>query len=353
MRARALASFALVACIAVLPGCRFGRAAVRAGGSFFSSPRAVAKADQPIKKDARLAIIWVGHATVLVQIDDKVILTDPVFTSTVGQHSKRLVEPGIDPDKLPPVDAVLVSHMHFDHLSLGSLSMIEDKVRMLLLPRGGTTYLTDFSFPSVELAPWQPWEKDGLRVTAAPVNHVGFRYGVDDAWMKDSFTGYVVEYHGIKVYFGGDTAYDQRLFVETAHRFPKLDLALLPIGPIEPRDFMRRFHMDPHEAVQAFVDLDAQRMVPIHYDTFINSTDNPGDCLRELGEARKRYSLGEREVIPVGIGEQWVFLKQGEEPKHTPLPVPKPPPAPSAAPPTPPPAEKEPPKEIPEEDRLD
>ena len=351
MRGAGLASLALVACLALLPGCRIGRATVRAAGSLFDSPRKVAKVEHPLKKDARLAVIWIGHATALVQIDDKIILTDPVFTSTIGQLSKRLVEPGLDPENLPPVDAVLVSHMHFDHLSLGSLSMIEDKVRMLLLPRGGTTYLTDFSFPSIELSPWQAWEKGGLRVTAAPVDHVGFRYGLDDAWMKESFTGYVIEYHGIKVYFGGDTAYEQSLFVETARRFPKLDLALLPIGPIEPRPLMRVFHMDPYEAVQAFVDLDAQRMVPIHYDTFINSTDHPGDALAALGQARKRYALGEREILPVGIGEQWVFVKQGEEPKHTPLPVAKPPPPPAAKPSESP--DKEPPKEIPDDDRLD
>ena len=353
MRRTLLASIGIAACVAVLPGCRIGRAVVRAGGSLFDSPRAVSKVEHPVKKDARLAIIWVGHATALVQIDDKVILTDPVFTSTVGEMSKRLVEPGIDPEKLPPIDAVVVSHMHFDHLSLGSLSMIEDKVRMLCLPRGGTAYLTDFHFPSIELAPWQPWEKDGLRVTAAPVDHVGYRYGIDDAWMKESFTGYVIEYHGIKVYFGGDTAYAQPLFVETARRFPKLDLALLPIGPIEPRSIMRVFHMDPQEAVQAFIDLDAQRMVPIHYDTFVNSTDNPGDALRALGEARQKYSFGEREIVPVGVGEQWVFVKQGEEPKHTPLPVRKPPAKPASPPAAAPDKDKEPPKEIPEEDRLD
>ena len=95
-----------------------------------------------------------------------------------------------------------------------------------------------------------------------------------------------------------------QLFVETARRFPKLDLALLPIGPIEPRSLMRIFHMDPYEAMQAFIDLDAQRMVPIHYDTFVNSTDRPGDALKALADARKRWSIGEREVVPVGVGEQ-------------------------------------------------
>ena len=108
----------------------------RAGGRARSSRRRArsTKLTDPIDKNARLAVLWIGHATALVQIDDKVILTDPVFTSSVGQLSKRLVEPGLDPENLPPVDAVLISHMHFDHLSLGSLEMIERKVRMLLMP---------------------------------------------------------------------------------------------------------------------------------------------------------------------------------------------------------------------------
>jgi N-acyl-phosphatidylethanolamine-hydrolysing phospholipase D len=339
-----------------LGGCRVGRAVGRATSAFFSSPREVKKTKEPVKKDARLAVLWVGHATALVQIDDKVILTDPVFTSSVGQFARRLVEPGLDVKDVPPVDAVLISHMHWDHLSLGTLDAIESKVRALFLPRGGTAYLTDFNFPAYELRTWQAWEKNGLRVTAVPVDHVGFRYGVDDAWMKESFTGYVVEYHGIKVYYGGDTAYHQEMFVETGERFPGLDLALLPIAPIEPHEFMRRFHMDPREALQAFIDLKASRMVPIHYDTFVTSTDSPGDALRELDAAKKKVNLGAwRSVVPIAIGERRVLVKPGEEakPKAAP-PAPAPPPPPAPAPP--PPAEK--PKEkdkstIPDDQRLD
>ena len=141
-----------------LAGCRLMGAGGRAAGALLSTPRKVKKLDNPIDKDARLAVLWVGHATALVQIDDKVILTDPVFTSSVGQLSKRVVEPGLEPKNLPPIDAVLVSHMHFDHLSLGSLSEIERKIRMLVMPRGGVVYLTDFGFPVVELGPWTAWE---------------------------------------------------------------------------------------------------------------------------------------------------------------------------------------------------
>jgi L-ascorbate metabolism protein UlaG (beta-lactamase superfamily) len=352
--ARALA--VVVACAVgggTLAGCRIMRASGKGAAALFTSPRKVTKLKNPIDKDARLAVLWVGHATALVQIDDKVILTDPVFTSSVGQVSKRVVEPGLDPENLPPIDAVLVSHMHFDHLSLGSLSAIEKKVRMLLMPPEGVTYLTDFDFPVLELEPWQAWEKDGLRVTAAPVDHVGYRYGIDDAWMTRSFTGYVIEYHGLKVYFGGDTAYDQKLFVDVADRFPAIDLALLPIGPIEPRTLMRRFHMDPREALQSFFDLGAKRMVPIHYDTFVNSTDEPGDALRELEGAKKKWSMGSREVVTVAVGERKVFIKKGEGPA---VPEPsRPSAAPTPAPPAPAPAPKKPPpkNDIPDDDKLD
>src|SRR5439155_9821651 len=150
--------------------------------------------------------------------------------------------------------------------------------------------------------------------TSVPVDHVGFRYGADDAWMKTGFTAYVIDYHGIRVYFAGDTAYAQKDFVETGQRFPGIDLALLPIAPVEPRELMRRFHTDPPEALQAFFDLRAKRMMPIHYGTFVNSSDDADAALKGLDAAKARYSLGDREITVVRIGEQHVFLKKGENP---------------------------------------
>ena len=344
---RALALAGLLA-TPLLSGCSLGSAFGRATASLFDRPRPVKKLTSAVDKSARLSVLWIGHATALIQIDDKLILTDPVFTTTVGQLSKRLVEPGFDAENLPALDAVLISHLHFDHLSLGSLSMIEPKVRMLLMPRTGVTYLTDFGFPVLELRTWQAYEKDGLRITATPVLHLGFRYGLDGDWMNEGFTGYVIEYHGLKVYFGGDTAYDQKLFVDTGQRFPDLDVALLPIGPIEPRDFMRRVHLDPGEAIQAFFDLGAKRMVPVHYDTFVNSTDAPGDAIKALDVAKKKWDLGAREIVPLAIGERRVFVKVGEGPSV--VPSAKPASAPVTSAPATPAAPK---PDVPDDDKLD
>jgi N-acyl-phosphatidylethanolamine-hydrolysing phospholipase D len=295
----------------VLSGCRVAtflpRFFVRTVELSFQDIRPVPnKLENPVRPGAGLAVLWVGHATVLVQIEDKFILTDPVFTDTVGQISKRLVEPGLTPDALPMIDAVLVSHMHFDHLSLGSLELIEDKVRDLFVPQRGLVYVPDdFAFRTWELARFERWERDGLRVTAVPVRHVGFRYGIDGAWMTTSYTGYVVEYRGRSVYFGGDTGYG-RGFLETAKRFPKLDLALLPIAPIEPRDFMCRVHLDPPEALRAFVDLQARYFMPIHFDTFLNSDDEFGAAPKQLIDVVKAAHLEERLVL-LAPGEQRVL----------------------------------------------
>jgi N-acyl-phosphatidylethanolamine-hydrolysing phospholipase D len=309
MRSRALLSLTSAAALVLAGldlGCSaFGRSAVL----FVHTPREVqGKITHPVRSDARLAVLWVGHATTLLQIDDKVILTDPVFTSTVGQFSRRAVEPGIRVEDVPHVDLVLISHMHVDHLSLGTLGMLQDRIHRLVVPEGGLTYVPDFRFEDFELPTWRAFEDDGMRVTAVPVRHVGFRYGADQAWMTRSFTGYVIEYHGITVYYGGDTGYEPRNFEATAAKFPHIDLAILPIGPIEPRSFMEKTHEDPGEALSAFATLRARWMVPIHYATFINSFDELGDPLRVLQRVMSERRLTADQVQILGIGEQHVFI---------------------------------------------
>ncbi|MBL8613906.1 MAG: MBL fold metallo-hydrolase [Myxococcales bacterium] len=277
--------------------------------ALFGAPAKVAHPAVVVRKDARLAVTWVGHATALVQMDDKVFLTDPVFTNTVGMVVRRSVEPGLTPEELPRLDFALVSHLHPDHLSYGSLDLVEKKVGHLLMPWGGLAYLPSYSFDASELMPWQSWERGGVRVTAVPVQHTGFRFGADFEWMREGYTGYVVQYHGLTVYFGGDTAYDDH-FSRTRERFPTIDVALVPIGPIEPHDFMRTWHVDPAEAVQGFVDLGAKAMVPVHYDTFFNGRDAVGEAPRQLREAVLRHGVDPERVAVLKVGEQRVFVKK-------------------------------------------
>lgn len=277
--------------------------------SFFSTPTPILnKIQHPYQPEARLAVLWIGHATVLIQIDNKFILTDPILTNTVGYISKRLIETGVNVQNIPPLDVVLVSHMHVDHLSLGSLDLIEFKTKQLLVPEGGLVYIPNFSFESDQLKTWESWEKDGLRITAVPAIHNGWRYGLDDAWMKRSYTGYLVAYNGIKVYFAGDTAYDPTIFVELGQRFPGIDLALVPIAPIHPREYSKVRHSDPIEAIQIYKDLQARWLMPIHFDTFSESIDTLGEASTILRAEMMRQNLTENEVALLEVGEQKIFL---------------------------------------------
>jgi L-ascorbate metabolism protein UlaG (beta-lactamase superfamily) len=118
----------------------------------------------------------------------------------------------------------------------------------------------------------------------------------------------VFEYRGLSVYFGGDTVFDGDAFRATAQHFTALDLALLPICPINPRGFMRRAHMDPARTLDAWAVLGARRMMPIHFDTFINSDDHPGECSLELLSEMARRNIEPERVELLSIGEQRVLI---------------------------------------------
>ena len=279
--------------------------------ALFSSPQKIEnKITDPIRDDSRLAVLWIGHATLLIQIDDKFILTDPVFTETTAFISKRLIEPGIEVENLPNIDVALISHLHADHLSIGSLDMIESKVNELLVPQEGLVYIPNYDFESNELRIWQTWEKDGLKITSVPVLHNGMRYGIDGAWLDKSFTGYVIQYNGITVYFGGDTGYEPgtSIFIETQNHFPDIELAFLPIAPIHPREYSKGRHTDPADAVKIMTELNAKKMMPMHFDTFAESYDTLGEAENTMLAEMKKNNLSVNEIILLNIGEQKVII---------------------------------------------
>jgi len=286
-----------------------GRFAARSVERLFDTTESVrTRIVSPVRDSVGLSVLWVGHATMLVQIHDKVFLTDPVFTNTAGLIARRSVEPGLDPSSIPRVDFTLISHIHFDHLNYSSLGMLP-KEGQLIIPLGGAEYMPEFGFAAtIELRPWETIERDGVRITAVPVRHFAGRYGFDILWMGNrGYTGYIIEYHGTTVFFAGDTAYDPELFKEIGRRF-HIDLAFIPIAPIEPREFMRRVHADPSDALQIFRDTQARLMVPMHFRTFFQGLDPTPEHAQELlRSAVEERGLRDR-VVTLGVGEQRVFV---------------------------------------------
>jgi N-acyl-phosphatidylethanolamine-hydrolysing phospholipase D len=268
----------------------------------------VAKIEHPVFPQVGLSVLWIGHATCLIQIGDKVFLTDPIFTNTAGMISKRRIEPGILPSSIDRLDYILISHIHFDHLSYGNLSLLP-KTATMLLPPGGGEYTPEFGFSEYrEMNAWTTFEADGVRITAVPVKHFNGRYGFDVAWLDHhTYTGYVIEYQGQTVFFAGDTGYDPEMFREIGRKFT-IDIALIPIAPVEPRDFMMRVHIDPKEALQIFEDVGAKFMIPIHHRTFVQGLDSTltyaQDQLKRLVSERHI----EDRVMILGIGEQRILV---------------------------------------------
>jgi L-ascorbate metabolism protein UlaG (beta-lactamase superfamily) len=208
-----------------------------------------------------LAVTFVGHATLLLQWKGLNILTDPNFVPRVVVP-KRLVEPGIPVEQLPPLDLIVVSHAHLDHLVKPSLRKLGKEVPVVV-PTGLAELITPLGFRRVyELNWWEIYEEDGFKVIHVPAKHWGRRTPHD---RERGYGGFVIERHGHHVYFAGDTAYFKG-FLEIGRAFP-IDLALLPIGAYRPLSF-RQVHCNPEDALQAFEDMQARYMVPIHWGTF-------------------------------------------------------------------------------------
>ena len=261
----------------------------------------------PVFQNVKLAVSWVGHATVLIQIYNKIIITDPLFTNTIGMVVKRFVKPGLEPSLITNVDFTLISHMHFDHLSYGSLDMLP-KNGTLLIPYGIARYVPDFGFMKTEeLQPWEFIENDSVRITAVPAQHFTGRYGFDRDWMGDiGYTGYVVEYRGVVVFFAGDTGYNSEFFKEIGSRF-KIDLAIIPIAPSSGNGLGSQVHVGPLGALTIFKDVGAAFMMPIHFGTLLfGSTANPNGPLEQLRVIAAREGISNR-IVGLEAGEQRII----------------------------------------------
>ena len=247
-------------------------------------PDAVANADYPLPNRPQpggISATYIGHATVLVQTSDVCFITDPVFSKRAGPFGllgpKRVRPPGVALSDLPLLDFALVSHNHYDHLDLPSLrALAAAGMQQLVSGLGNKSFLERRRVrPAVELDWWDSVALgNGVRVTFVPAQHWSNRTNFDRN--KTLWGGFVVETAAGTIYFAGDTGY-AHYFDEIAVRFPRIDLALLPIGAYEPRDFMKLQHMNPEEAVQAHRKLRPRVSIALHFGTF-RLTPEPFDA---------------------------------------------------------------------------
>lgn len=234
----------------------------------------------------------VNHCTFLVQLPGCTLLTDPVWSERVSPFGfvgpKRIRPPGIAWDALPRIDAVLVSHNHFDHLDLPTLRLLHERFRpKFITGLGNRALLVAHGLTDVEELDWWQASKAtqlGARITYTPAQH----------WSARSFTarnitlwgGFWIENARHRILFAGDSGYGPE-FADIRQRLGAPDLAMIPIGAYEPRWFMGGVHLAPSEALRAHHDLGARRSLAMHFDTFQLADEGFGDAERELAVARE------------------------------------------------------------------
>ncbi len=255
-----------------------------------------------------IRVTMVGHATVLVQMDGVNLLTDPVWSVAAGPRGwmgpRRRRPPALPLDALPPIDLVLLSHNHYDHLDVPTLVALHQKHRCTVVtPLGNAAYLRRFGIDAVELDWWGSSLQRGLAVTCVPAQHFSGR-GLFDR-DHSLWGGFVVEGPAGRVYFAGDTGWGSH-FAEIGERCGPPDVALLPIGAFRPRAIMRPVHTDPEEAVRAHRALGAVRSVPIHFGTFALGADGPDEALTGLAAARVQHGVAEEAFAELAHGASLV-----------------------------------------------
>jgi L-ascorbate metabolism protein UlaG (beta-lactamase superfamily) len=253
-----------------------------------------------------VSITWAGHASWVVRIGGLTVLTDPVWSARIPGTPRRITPVGVPWSQLPPVDAVVISHNHYDHLDAPTVKRLP-RSTPCYVPAGLGAWFRRRGFLRVtELDWWEGAELDGVRLDFVPAHHWSRRTLTDTC--RTLWGGWVLtDGAGRRVYFAGDTGYGP-FFGEIARAHPGIDIALLPIGAYAPRWMLRPVHTDPEEAVRAFTDLGAAAMAPMHWATFLLSGEPPLEPLTRLRAAWAAAGLPREALWDLPVGSSRVLV---------------------------------------------
>ncbi len=246
---------------------------------------------------------WIGHATLLVQMDGVNFLTDPIWSQTPSPvpliGPSRWVDPGVALEDLPAIDFVVISHNHYDHLDLPSLRKLAalNSATVFFVPQGNGDLLRKNGIDQVQELNWgDTADYKGITIHCLPTQHWSKRSLTDTR--KALWSSWAVMGAERRFYFAGDTGYFDG-FKEIGAKLGPFDLAAVPVGAYEPSAMMKASHMNPEEAVQGALDVQAETAVAIHFGTF-DLSDEP------ISEPPLRFKAAAEET-PLGLNNSWVL----------------------------------------------
>ena len=239
---------------------------------------------------------WLGHATVAIQAGDDLLLTDPHLSDGVPLYARK-TPPAVALAQLPDPRLAVISHNHYDHLDEDTVMGLSAGVHWLV-PKGLAAWFEARGRKVSELDWWQSVSDGPWTLTCVPMQHWSRRWG--QAKNETLWCGWLIEGHGSRYFFAGDSGYFHG-FAEIGRQLGPIDVALLPIGAYAPRWFLGYQHMAPEEALQAFVDLRARYLLPVHWGAFDFAQEPLDEPPRALMRAAEAAGLGAAvKVFPVG-----------------------------------------------------
>ena len=280
----------------------------------YPSPYADASVRPPAPRELRVTLV--GHATFLIQTAGLTILTDPIWSERASPFAfagpRRHNPPGIRFDDLPRIDAVLISHNHYDHLDLPTIGRLWQRDRPRIVAPLGNDAVIRAADPAIAVTAVDWGDSVALgreggpaaTVTAEPVHHWSARATTDRNHAL--WAGYALKADGRTLFFAGDTGFAEgRPFRRAAARHPRIDVALLPIGAYEPRWFMRAQHMNPDDAVQAMGLLGARQALGFHWGTFQLTDEGVDRPAADLAIALRTRRIAPSRFVASRPGQTW------------------------------------------------